>query len=78
MSKNNYKQKNMAVPIEKHNTAAWANIEKKNPSQGFPFPVKFKWKTPRNMPIQIKNKNKSQGKHRPDTRLTKRAVAPIS
>ena len=26
--KNKYKEKNMAMPIEKHDTAAWANIEK--------------------------------------------------
>ena len=28
MTKNKYKEKNMAMPIEKHDTAAWANIEK--------------------------------------------------
>ncbi|NLW01663.1 MAG: DUF3787 domain-containing protein [Clostridiaceae bacterium] len=28
MAKNKYKEKNMAMPIEKHDTAAWANIEK--------------------------------------------------
>lgn len=28
MAENTFKEKNMAVPIEKHDTAAWANIEK--------------------------------------------------
>lgn len=27
MSKNKFKQKDMAVPIEKHQTAPWANME---------------------------------------------------
>lgn len=27
MSKNKFKQKNMATPIEKHRTAPWTNIE---------------------------------------------------
>jgi len=27
MAKNKYKQQFMAMPIEKHDTAAWANIE---------------------------------------------------
>ena len=27
MSKNKFKQKDMAVPIENHKTAAWANIK---------------------------------------------------
>ena len=27
MSKNKFKQKNMAIPIENHQTAAWANIK---------------------------------------------------
>ncbi|HOM03123.1 MAG TPA: DUF3787 domain-containing protein [Acetivibrio sp.] len=38
MAEKNYKQKNMAVPIEKHNTAAWANIEKKKPESGVTIP----------------------------------------
>jgi len=28
MSKNKRKEKHMGMPIEEHNTAAWANIEK--------------------------------------------------
>jgi len=28
MARNKYKEKNLAMPIEKHDTAAWANIEK--------------------------------------------------
>lgn len=28
MAENIYKEKHMSVPIEKHDTAAWANIEK--------------------------------------------------
>ena len=28
MAKNKYKEKNMAKPIEQHNTAAWSNISK--------------------------------------------------
>lgn len=31
MAENNYKEKHIAMPIEKHNTAAWANIEKTKP-----------------------------------------------
>lgn len=31
MGKNKYKDKNIMQPIEKHNTAAWANIEKTKP-----------------------------------------------
>ena len=27
MAKNKYKEYNMGVPVEKHDTAAWANIE---------------------------------------------------
>lgn len=38
MAEKNYKQKNMAAPIEKHNTAAWANIEKKKPESGVTIP----------------------------------------
>lgn len=26
MAKNKFKEKNMGVPVEKHDTAAWANI----------------------------------------------------
>jgi len=63
MSKNNYKQKNMAVPIEKHNTAAWANIEKKKPESGVPIPSEIQVENAKEYAIQIKNKNKSQGKH---------------
>jgi hypothetical protein len=28
MAKNKFKEKNMAKPIENHDTAAWANMEK--------------------------------------------------
>lgn len=28
MAKNKFKERFMAVPVEKHNTAAWANIRK--------------------------------------------------
>lgn len=38
MAKNRYKEKNMAVPIEKHDTAAWANIEKTLPVSGVAEP----------------------------------------
>ncbi|WP_081896920.1 DUF3787 domain-containing protein [Clostridium sp. KNHs214] len=31
MAKNRYKEKFMAVPIEKHDTAAWTNIESMKP-----------------------------------------------
>lgn len=31
MAENRYKEKNMAMPIENHATAAWANIEKTKP-----------------------------------------------
>lgn len=38
MAENKHKQKNMAMPIEKHNTAAWANIEKRKPESGISIP----------------------------------------
>ncbi|HHV29012.1 CDIF630_02480 family spore surface protein [Acetivibrio mesophilus] len=38
MAENKYKQKNMATPIEKHDTAAWANIEKEKPDSKVPIP----------------------------------------
>ncbi|NJD01474.1 MAG: DUF3787 domain-containing protein [Ruminiclostridium sp.] len=28
MAQNRYKEKHMAIPVEKHDTAAWANIRK--------------------------------------------------
>lgn len=31
MAENRHKERNMAMPIEKHNTAAWANIEETKP-----------------------------------------------
>jgi len=38
MSKNKKKEKNMKIPIEKQNTAAWANIERKQPASNVPIP----------------------------------------
>lgn len=41
MAKNKYKEKHMAMPIEKHDTAAWANIEQKKPESGVTEPSEF-------------------------------------
>ncbi|WP_352419764.1 DUF3787 domain-containing protein [Proteiniborus sp.] len=38
MSTNKKKERNMGMPIEKQNTAAWANIEKKQPISNVPIP----------------------------------------
>lgn len=38
MAKNKSKQKNMAMPIENHQTAAWANIESLKPESRVPIP----------------------------------------
>lgn len=34
MGKNKYKEKNMSMPVEKHETAAWVNIEGTKPVSG--------------------------------------------
>jgi len=41
VAKNKYKEKHMAMPIEKHDTAAWANIERKKPESGVTEPSEF-------------------------------------
>jgi len=38
VSNNKKKEKNMAMPIEKQNTAAWANIEKQLPKSRVHIP----------------------------------------
>lgn len=38
LAKNNFKQKFMAVPVEEHKTAAWANIESTKPVSNVPIP----------------------------------------
>ncbi len=38
VSTNKKKERNMGMPIEKQNTAAWANIEKKQPISNVPIP----------------------------------------
>lgn len=38
MAKNKKKQKNMGKPIERHDTAAWANIEDLQPDSKVPLP----------------------------------------
>ncbi|MEW8974245.1 MAG: DUF3787 domain-containing protein [Tissierellaceae bacterium] len=38
MSKNKYKEKNMAKPIENHDTAAWANINDLKPVSNVSIP----------------------------------------
>ncbi|MFZ5968746.1 MAG: CDIF630_02480 family spore surface protein [Bacillota bacterium] len=38
MAKNKFKEKNMGMPIENHQTAAWANIEKQKPHSRVPIP----------------------------------------
>jgi len=38
MTKNKFKEHFMGVPIEEHNTAAWANIEKTKPVSNVAIP----------------------------------------
>ena len=38
MKNNHYKEKFMAMPIENHETAAWANIEKEKPLSNVSIP----------------------------------------
>ena len=38
MAENKYKQHFMAMPIEKHDTAAWANIESMKPISNVTIP----------------------------------------
>lgn len=38
MVENKYKEKHIAMPIEKHNTAAWANIEETKPVSNVTIP----------------------------------------
>jgi hypothetical protein len=38
MAENKYKNKHMAMPIEKHDTAAWANIEQTKPVSNVTIP----------------------------------------
>ena len=38
MAVNRFKEKHMGVPIEKHDTAAWANIEKTKPVSNVTVP----------------------------------------
>ncbi|WIV11632.1 DUF3787 domain-containing protein [Proteiniborus sp. MB09-C3] len=38
MTKNNKKEKHIGIPIEKQNTAAWANIESQQPVSKVPIP----------------------------------------
>ena len=38
MAKNKKKEKHMGSPIEEQNTAAWANIENKQPESRVPIP----------------------------------------
>ena len=48
MAENKYKDINMRTPIEKHDTAAWANIESKKPVSDVTLPSE----------IQVKNAKK--------------------
>jgi hypothetical protein len=41
MAKNTSKDNNMREPIEKHDTAAWANISEKKPVSNVPVPSDF-------------------------------------
>jgi hypothetical protein len=41
MSDNKHKEKSMSIPIEKHETAAWANIEHIKKNSRVPLPSKF-------------------------------------
>lgn len=38
MAANKFKEKHMGVPIEKHDTAAWADIEKTKPVSNVTIP----------------------------------------
>jgi len=38
MAENRYKERHMAMPIEKHDTAAWANIKERKPVSGVTIP----------------------------------------
>jgi hypothetical protein len=38
MAQNKFKQRFMAIPIEKHDTAAWANIERTKPVSNVTIP----------------------------------------
>ena len=38
MAENRYKEKHMATPIEKHDTAAWANIQVTKPVSNVTIP----------------------------------------
>lgn len=38
MAENRYKEKNMKMPIENHDTAAWANINKMKPVSNVTIP----------------------------------------
>ena len=38
MAENRYKNKHMAMPFEKHDTAAWANIETSKPISNVSIP----------------------------------------
>lgn len=44
MPQNKFKQKNMAMPIENHETAAWANIEHLKPVSRVPVPSEIEVK----------------------------------
>jgi len=38
MAKNRYKEHHMGIPIEQHDTAAWANIESTKPASNVTIP----------------------------------------
>lgn len=38
MAENRFKEKRMAIPIEKHDTAAWADIEETKPFSNVTIP----------------------------------------
>lgn len=38
MAENRYKEKHLGIPIEKHDTAAWANIEETKPVSNVTIP----------------------------------------
>jgi len=41
MKEHNYKEKFMAMPIEKHDTAAWANMENTKPLSNVNVPDEY-------------------------------------
>ena len=59
-SKKGRKDRDLGVPVEKHDTAAWANIEKKKSHSQVTIPWSSRSSTPRNMWMKMKSKKRSK------------------